>query len=41
MKKTLIKIVAVTALTVLTALPGISFALQATDNKTIFDGYYA
>ena len=41
MKKTLIKIVAVTALTVLTALPGISYALQATDNKTIFDGYYA
>lgn len=28
-------------LAILAALPGISFALQATDNKSIFDGYYA
>jgi hypothetical protein len=41
MKKNLIKIIAVTALAALTALPGISYALQATDNKNIFDGYYA
>ncbi len=41
MKKSLIKFISVILLTALTALPGISNALQATDNKSIFDGYFA
>ena len=41
MNKTLIKLFSVTVLTVLAVLPGISRALPVTDNKSIFDGYYA
>ena len=41
MKNPTIKFISVTVLTALTMLPGISYALQATDNKSIFDGYYA
>ncbi len=41
MKNPLIKLVTVVLLTALTVLPGISYALNATDDTSIFDGYYA
>ena len=41
MKKLLIKFIPAVLLTALTVFPGISYALQATDNTSIFDGYYA
>jgi len=41
MKNPLIKLITVVLFPALSVLPGISFALQATDNTTIFDGYYA
>lgn len=41
MKKNLFKFISAVLLTALTILPGISYALQATDNKNIFDGYFA
>ena len=41
MKNPIIKLVFAVLLTALTVLPGISFSLQATDNTSIFDGYYA
>ena len=41
MKNPLIKLVTVIVLTALTVLPGISYALNATDDTSIFDGYYA
>ena len=37
----LIKFISAVLLTVLTVLPGISYALNATDDTSIFDGYYA
>ncbi len=41
MKNPIIKLVFAVLLTALTVLPAISFALQPTDNTSIFDGYYA
>ncbi len=41
MKKPLIKFISAVLLTALSALPGISSALQATDDTSIFNGYYA
>jgi len=41
MKNSLTKFISVVALTVITVVPGICYALQATDNTTIFEGYYA
>jgi hypothetical protein len=41
MKKHLLKLIFAGLLAVLTVLPGISYALQATDNTSIFNGYYA
>ncbi len=41
MRNPLLKFIFTALLTVLTVLPGISYALQATDNKSIFNGYYA
>lgn len=41
MKNFRINLLSAILLAILAALPGISFALQATDNKSIFDGYYA
>ncbi len=41
MKNPLIKLVTVVLFTALTVLPGISYALNATDDSSIFDGYYA
>lgn len=41
MKINLLKFIITALLTVLTALPGYSYALQATDNTSIFNGYYA
>jgi hypothetical protein len=41
MKKLLIKFISTVLLTALTILPGTTYALQATDNKSIFDGYFA
>ena len=41
MKNPLIKLVSAVLLTALTVLPGISYALNATDDTSIFDGYYA
>ena len=41
MKINRIKFISAALLAMLAALPGITYALQATDNKSIFDGYYA
>ena len=41
MKNPLTKFISAALLTALTVLPGISYALMATDNTSIFDGYYA
>jgi hypothetical protein len=41
MKNSLIKFISAVFLTALTILPGISYALMATDKTNIFDGYYA
>ena len=41
MKNSLLKFISATLLTVVTVMPGTSYALQVTDNTTIFDGYYA
>lgn len=41
MKNPIVQFISTVLLTVLTAFPGISNALQATDNTSIFDGYYA
>ncbi|NIA02764.1 MAG: hypothetical protein GWO88_00930 [Planctomycetia bacterium] len=41
MRNPLLKFIFTALLTVLTVLPGISYALQTTDNKSIFNGYYA
>jgi hypothetical protein len=41
MKKPLIKIINAVLFSALTVLSSASFALQATDNTSIFDGYYA
>ncbi|NOQ89151.1 MAG: hypothetical protein GQ550_09525 [Gammaproteobacteria bacterium] len=41
MKKPLIKFIPAVLLAALTVLPGISYALNATDDASIFDGYYA
>ncbi len=41
MKKLLLKLIPAVLLAALTVVPGISYALQATDNTSIFDGYYA
>jgi len=41
MKNPLIKFISAVLLTALTALPSISYALQATDNTSIFEGYYS
>ena len=41
MKNPLFKLVSAVLLTALTVLPGISYALNATDDTSIFDGYYA
>ena len=41
MKINLLKFIITALLTILTALPGYSYALQATDNTSIFNGYYA
>ena len=41
MKNNLFKFISAVLLTVLTILPATSYALQATDNKNIFDGYFA
>jgi len=41
MKNPLFKVFSVVLFTALTVLPGISYALNATDDSSIFDGYYA
>ena len=41
MKNPLIKLTASILFSMLITLPGISHALQATDNKSIFEGYYS
>ena len=41
MKNSLIKFISAVLLTVLTVLPGICYALQASDNTRTFEGYYA
>jgi hypothetical protein len=41
MKNPLFKIFSAVLFTALTAAPGISYALNATDDTSIFDGYYA
>lgn len=41
MKNCLIKFISTTLLTALIIFPGAVFALQATDNTSIFEGYYA
>src|SRR5210317_2191377 len=41
MKNHLLKFIVTGLLTVVTVFPGISYALQATDNTSIFNGYYA
>ncbi len=41
MKNPLIKLTSAALLTVLTAFPASAYALQATDNKSIFEGYYS
>jgi len=41
MKNLLKKYISAALLTALTALPGTGLALQATDNTSIFEGYYA
>ncbi len=41
MKNPLFKVISAVLFTALTALPGISYALNATDDTSIFDGYYA
>ncbi len=41
MKNSLIRFVSAALLTALTILPGTGFALQNTDNRSIFEGYYA
>ena len=41
MKKLLFKFVTAALFSAFTVLPGVSYALQATDNTSIFDGYYA
>ncbi len=41
MKNPLFKVISAVLFTALTVLPGISYALNATDNTSIFDGYYA
>lgn len=41
MKNPLFKVISAALLTALTVLPGISYALNATDDTSIFDGYYA
>ncbi len=41
MNHSLIKFFSAATLAILTILPATSYALQATDNTTIFDGYYS
>lgn len=41
MKNHPVKFIFVALLTVLSALPGVTFALLATDNTSIFEGYYS
>ena len=41
MKKPLLKIISAVLLTVFTVFPSISYGLLATDDTSIFDGYYA
>ncbi len=41
MKNPLFKVFSAVLFTALTVLPGISYALNATDDTSIFDGYYA
>ena len=41
MKNPLLNIISAVLFTVLTVIPGISYALNATDDNSIFDGYYA
>jgi len=41
MKNSLFKIISAVFFTALTVVPGISYALNATDDTSIFDGYYA
>jgi len=41
MKKNLNKFISAVVLTVLTVLPGLSFALMASDKTNIFEGYYS
>jgi hypothetical protein len=41
MKNSLFKVISAALFTALTVLPGISYALNATDDTSIFDGYYA
>ncbi len=41
MKNPLFKVISAVLFTALTVLPGISYALNATDDTSIFDGYYA
>jgi hypothetical protein len=41
MKNSLLKFISAALLTAVTIIPGTSYALQVTDNTTIFDGYYA
>ena len=41
MKNPLFKVIFAVLFTALTVLPGISYALNATDDTSIFDGYYA
>ena len=41
MKNPLFKVISAVLFTALTVMPGISYALNATDDTSIFDGYYA
>ena len=41
MKNPLFNVISAVLFTALTVLPGISYALNATDDTSIFDGYYA
>ena len=41
MKNPLFKVISAILFTALTVIPGISYALNATDDTSIFDGYYA
>lgn len=41
MKNSLLKLISTTLLAAVTVMSGTSYALQVTDNTTIFDGYYA